>query len=426
MIEEMESSLPPYDLVAEHMVLNTLVQHPEKLDSVADKLKKEHFYSETNARVYAAMLATNSADIGVVSIHLKESNGDNWGPKWFTHSLDNFGTTTKLDTVADVVVDKASRRVAIASLQTLVVEGRTLPKSEYAERIEATAQALIGSDTSSSMTKYYATMVHAFKDVEAAYNGKKAGTSSGIESYDTITGGLHPGDLTVLAARPGMGKTSLAIQMAMHVNASVVFSLEMPSKQLVLRDLCSVAGVDQTKVRNGFLSATDWADLTKACERRQGANVWIDDWGHTTIQHIRMRTKKAQSMGEVKLVIVDHIGLVRGSRNPSTQAQVSEYSRDLKALAKELNVSVVALSQLNRNVESREDKHPVLSDLRDSGALEQDADNVVFLYRDSYYTKKQDDFMCEIMVAKHRNGPLGVAEVMFDPKYTRFFEKDGF
>jgi replicative DNA helicase len=282
------------------------------------------------------------------------------------------------------------------------------------------------------------------------------GIPTGFDRYDRVTSGLHDGELTIVAARPGMGKTSLVLNMAVNIakpheleraddpndrwtepgQGVAFFSLEMPREQIANRMLCSEAGVDVSRVRTGGLTPSDWTKLTAAASRLSNLNFWVDDSAALSLLELRSKIRRLKSefdavdktTGDVKqrigLVVVDYLQLMRGRENAASREQeISEISRGLKQLAKELSLPVIALSQLNRAVETRGEKHkrPQLSDLRESGAIEQDADNICFIYRDDYYNKDSADrSLAELIVAKQRNGPIDTVKVRFDAQYTRF------
>jgi len=270
-----------------------------------------------------------------------------------------------------------------------------------------------------------------FERVEALYDKKEhvTGIPTGFRELNDMTSGLQPSDLVIVAGRPSMGKTALALNIAHHAGVeyglpSVIFSLESGKEQIVERLLCAEARVDSQKLRTGFLSEDDWAKLTAAAGVLAEAPLYIDDSPMLGVMELRARARRLKAEHDIQLVVVDYLQLMVGDRrSESRQQQISEISRFLKALAKELNVPVMAISQLSRAVEQREDKRPRLSDLRESGAIEQDADLVLSLYREAYYTHDEDDEgRAELIINKQRRGPVGRLELVFRDEYTRFEE----
>jgi len=260
--------------------------------------------------------------------------------------------------------------------------------------------------------------------------GMVTGISSGFSDLDSKTAGFQPSDLIILAARPSMGKTSFALDIARFVSLhedipTAIFSLEMSRQQLGVRLLCSQARVDSQKVRTGYLAKSDWPKLHDAGARLSEAKMFIDDSAALSVLDVRARSRRLAAEQPLGLIIIDYLQLMQGRGNPeSRQLEVSDISRGLKALAKELNVPIIALSQLSRAVESRTDKRPLLSDLRESGSIEQDADVVMFIYREVVYKPETDDpGKTEILVRKQRNGPIGEIQLHFENKFTRFFDR---
>jgi replicative DNA helicase len=272
-------------------------------------------------------------------------------------------------------------------------------------------------------------MVHSMNTIEKLYERKElvTGVPTGFVDLDRLTAGLQPSDLIIVAGRPSMGKTAFALNIAenaaMHANTGVaVFSLEMSKEQLVLRMLCSEARVDQSKVRAGFAADRDFPKLAMAASRLSEAPIYIDDTPALSVLELRAKARRLKRDPEAKLglILVDYLQLMRGHNADNREQEISGISRSLKALAKELHVPVVALSQLNRQVESRSDKKPIMADLRESGAIEQDADVIAFLYRPIVYDKGAEERYAEVIVSKQRNGPIGNVPLTFMSEYTRF------
>jgi len=273
-------------------------------------------------------------------------------------------------------------------------------------------------------------LVGTFAELEKLYNqkGVVTGVETGFTALDTMTAGLHGSDLIILAARPAMGKSALAINIATHAAANanvpvVIFNLEMSKEQVGNRILCSEAMVDSNKIRTGKLDDNEWLKLANTSGRLADAPIYIDDTPGISIMEIRARCRKLKLEKNIGLVVIDYLQLVQASnkKNGSREQEISEISRSLKILAKELNVPVIALSQLSRGAEKRDDKRPMLADLRESGAIEQDADIVMFLYRDDYYNQDSEKKnIAELILAKHRSGSTGTIELLWMGNYTKF------
>jgi replicative DNA helicase len=270
----------------------------------------------------------------------------------------------------------------------------------------------------------------AFKAIEKRFEEKTAitGVPTGFSEFDKMTAGLQPSDLIIVAGRPSMGKTALALNMAQSAAVEqgkgvAVFSLEMAKEQLVMRMLCSQARIDASRMRGGFLKDSDWPKLAKAAGQLSQAPIYIDDTGAISILEMRAKCRRLQADKGLDLIMVDYLQLMRGSSSSdgSREREISEISRGLKALARELSVPVIALSQLNRSLEQRQDKRPMLSDLRESGAIEQDADVITFVYRDEYYNPESEDKgLAEIIIGKQRNGATGTVKLTFLKHFTLF------
>jgi replicative DNA helicase len=358
-----------------------------------------------------------------------------------------------------IIHEKFRIRQVILSCQRVVAQGY-VDYGEAQQFIDSAEQSIYNiarTSSKQSTEKLLDVMKKAFKRLnDAMARGDRiTGVPTGFERFDRMTAGLHEGDLTIVAARPGMGKTSFVLNVAANVASpkgreladdpnqrwedagvgAVVFSLEMPREQLANRMVCSEARVDVSKMRTGYLSPQDWSKLTQAASFLGGLPIWIDDSPGLTLLELRAKVRRLQSefdtrddtgrkLRKIGLVVVDYLQLMKGRDGVSSREQeISEISRGLKGLAKELEVPVIALSQLNRAVETRSEKskRPQISDLRESGAIEQDADNIVFIYRDEYYNQDSTDKnIAELIIAKQRNGPTGTVKVRFDRQWTRF------
>jgi replicative DNA helicase len=461
-----EGRVPPHDLDAEAAVISAVMLDPLALDKVNEFLRPENFYSEAHRRIFEACveLSTEGKPVDVVQVATwlrdRERLAQVGGMPYLTEVLNAAPAVANVGAYAKTIHEKSRIRQLILACQRVAAQGYA-GYGEAQSFIDSAEQAVYDiARTRESSTVYPLrdVMQETFRRMmKATERGARIiGIPSGFSRYDRMTSGLHPGELTIVAARPGMGKTSLVLNMAINVASPqelesshdpnerwqepgygvVVFSLEMPREQIVNRMLCSEAKVDVGKVRSGNLSPNDWSKMTQAAAHLNNLNIWVDDTAALTILELRSKVRRLQSefdrvdpdTGEKKqrigLVIVDYLQLMKGRDGVNSREQeISEISRGLKQLSKELSLPVIALSQLNRAVETRgeKSKRPQLSDLRESGAIEQDADNICFIYRDDYYNKESEDrAIAELIIAKQRNGPTDTVKVRFDREYTRF------
>ena len=461
-----ESRVPPHDLDAEAAVLSAVMLDPLAFDKVSELLRPEHFYSEAHRRIFEAVteLAASGKPVDVVQVATwlrdRERLSQVGGMAYLTEVLNAAPAVANVGAYGQTIHEKWRVRSLILACQRVQAQGYA-GYGEAQQFIDSAEQAVYDiarTRETSSVHSLNSVLQETFRRItKAAERGSRiTGISSGFDRYDRMTSGLHDGELTIVAARPGMGKTSLVLNMALNVASPqklesahdpndrweepgygvVVFSLEMPREQIVNRMLCSEARVDVSKVRTGMLGPSDWTKLTQAASHLSNLSVWVDDTPAINILEIRSKVRRLQAefdradpaTGEKKqrigLVIVDYLQLMRGRENAQSREQeISEISRGLKQLSKELILPVIALSQLNRAVETRSEKskRPQLSDLRESGAIEQDADNICFIYRDDYYNKETTERnVAELISAKQRNGPTDTVKVRFDREYTRF------
>ncbi len=461
-----EGRVPPHDLDAEAAVLSAAMLDPSALDKVTD-LKAEHFYSEAHRRIYEACLELRQAgqpvDVLSVGSWLKDRQrlAQVGGTQYLAQILDAAPVVANVGAYGRIIHEKYRIRQLILACQKVTAQGY----GDYGESqafIDSAEQAIynIARTGSSKLSteRLLDVMKKSFQRLnDAVARGDRiTGVPTGFDRYDRMTAGLHEGDLTIVAARPGMGKTSFVLNVAANVASPkgrevandpnsrweeagvgcIVFSLEMPREQLANRMVCSEARVDVSKMRTGFLSPQDWSKLTQAASFLGSLPIWIDDSPGLTLIELRAKVRRIQSeyetrddqgrkLRKVGCVIIDYLQLMKGRDGvQSREQEISEISRGLKGLAKELEVPVIALSQLNRAVETRSEKskRPLISDLRESGAIEQDADNIIFIYRDDYYNKEEsaEPNIAELIIAKQRNGPTGTAKVRFDKQWTRF------
>lgn len=439
---------PPYDLEAEAAVLSSILLDENAIDEVADVVRPEHFYSESHRHIFAAALATRersgAVDVVLVSATLKDNGrlAQIGGMAYMTEVLGAAPAVTNVRRYAQVILDKWRVRQAIQICRKHEALGYSEygDATEYVQSLASDVHELACDETratASTIQEIVIENIKAARDI-AQRGAKISGLETGFDRYDRTTAGLHDGELTIVAARPGMGKTSLVLDIANYVASFKapddtrpyvvhMFSLEMPRAQIGNRMLCSEGRIDLGRMRTGMMSPTDWSNMTNAAARIAALALTVDDGAALSLVDVRAKSRRAQSEAKKRgrklaLVVVDYLQLMSaGKECGSREQEVSEISRGLKQLAKELGVPVIALSQLNRQCESRNDKRPQLSDLRESGAVEQDADNVVFIYRDDYYKRDSEERgIAELIIAKQRNGPTATVKVRFEAQYTRF------
>ena len=430
--------VPPHDEDAEQAVLGSMLTDNDAVMAAVEVLKEDAFYREDNKIIYQAILNLYSKSEPIDIITLKdelESMGkfEQVGGFEYLASLpDKVPTTANVQKYIKIVEEKSVLRNLIKTANEIIELGYN--PTEDVEDIMDGAEKKIFDIMQSKNTKSYTpikdVLVESFTNLEKLYNQKKHVTGVPTQFYDLDdkTAGLHGSELILVAARPAMGKTAFALNIAtnaaLRANVPVaIFSLEMSKDQLVNRMLCSEAMVDSNKVRTGKLDEEDWTKLAEAIGPLSEAGVYIDDTPGISVMEIRTKCRKLKMEKNIGLVVIDYLQLISGSnkRNGSREQEISEISRSLKVLAKELNVPVIALSQLSRAVEQRDDHRPMLSDLRESGAIEQDADIVMFLYRDDYYNKESaEKDIAEVIIAKQRGGSTGTVKLYWMGNYTKF------
>jgi replicative DNA helicase len=442
--------LLPHNLEAEMSVVGGILLHPKAFHQVADLVDAHDFYHPTLGAIYQTMveLDEQSKPIDQLSVAEQMRTTDAYhklravnGEAYFGELMNAVVTVENLAYHARIVRSKATARRLAEAAQEIAAKGYGDygDVDDYIDNAERTIFEIAQRTQRHSYVPVKKLLNETIKAIELRYERKQAitGVPTGFHKFDALTAGLQPGDLVIFAARPSMGKTSLVLNAAQNAAIEshipvLVFSLEMSAESLMERLLCSEARVDSTRLRGGFLESRDWINITRAAGRLAEAPVFIDDSSTPTLLDIRARCRRWRSDQNVfkddqqhGLVVIDYLQLVHGrpsgSREQNREREIAEISRGLKALAKELRVPVVALSQLNRSVESRADKRPQLSDLRESGAIEQDADVIAFIYRDEVYNKDSPDKnVAEIIVGKQRNGAIGTVKLAFLNQYTRF------
>ncbi len=429
---------PPHDLESEQAVIASMLMDRENINRVSEVLTKDDFYHQQYGLIYESILELNEegkpVDQVILQNRLREKNlpPEYTSIEFLTGLVVALPTQANLMDYADLVAKKSLLRRVIKVCSGIeqdcfAGEGDT---NRILDKTEADLMSLIQKRTTDSEEPIMKVVVRAIEKIEAAgkNSGNVTGVATGFLDLDRQTAGLQPSDLILLAARPSMGKTALALNIAEYVafhekQCVAIFSLEMSKDQLVNRLFSLESRVDAQKLRTGNLNEGEWSALMEGAETIAHSDLIIDDKPGISIGELRSKCRKYKMEHDLKLILIDYLQLMSGSgRADSRQQEVSEISRSLKALARELNVPVVALSQLSRAVESRPDHRPMMSDLRESGAIEQDADVVMFIYRDDYYnhdTEKKG--IAEVIIAKQRNGPIGTIELKWSPEYTKFF-----
>ena len=430
--------VPPNDIEAEQAIIGSMLTDRDAVISAIEVLKPEDFYREDNKTIYEAILNlyTRSEPIDVITVRAElESMGklDNVGGLEYLAELpEKVPTTANASKYIKIVEEKATLRSLIKTANEIIELGYN-PTEDVDDIMEGAEKKIFNIMQDKDQKGYSPlkdVLVESFTKLEELYNRKQhiTGVPSGFIDLDYRTAGFHGSELILIAARPAMGKTAFALNIATNavLRANVptaVFSLEMSKEQLVNRILSSESMVDSNKIRTGKLEEDDWTKLAEAIGPLSEGEMYIDDTPGINIMEIRAKCRKLKIEKNIGLVVIDYLQLIQGSgkRNGSREQEISEISRSLKILAKELNVPVIALSQLSRAAEQRPDHRPMLSDLRESGAIEQDADIVMFLYRDDYYNPDTDKKgIAEVIIAKHRGGSTGTVDLRWLGNYTKF------
>ena len=431
--------VPPQNIEAEQAVLGAMLIKKEAIAEVSQLLKPADFYREAHRIVYETMLElfnkNEAVDLITVTEQLRKNDLlEKAGGIAFVTSLANaVPTAANVEYHARIVEEKAQLRNLINSATEIA--GMAYEASDDITDVMDKSEKMIlevaARQNSGSFVPIKEIHMDTFSKIEKLYETKGGitGLPSGFKDLDKLTSGLQPSDLILVAARPSMGKTAFTLNIAQHVavheNKSVAFfSLEMSKEQLVQRMLCSEGGIDSQRLRVGELEENDWEKLINAADRLSRAPIYIDDTAGITVMELRSKARRLKAEHDLQLIVIDYLQLMQGrsSKNSDNrQQEISEISRSLKALARELNVPVIALSQLSRSVESRQVKKPMLSDLRESGSLEQDADIVMFLYREDYYDPETEHKnITDAIIAKHRNGPVDTVQLFFHKQFTKF------
>lgn len=429
--------IPPQNLEAEQSVLGSILLEPEALSRVLEVMTAEDFYREAHRKIFNSMLDLYQKGTPVDLITLTEilqNKGqveDIGGASYLTSLTDAIPSAVHVDVYARIVREKSVLRRLINRATEIASKGYNFA-GEAEDLLDEAEKAIFEiSENKINPLVYPLSEVikESFGTIEQLYDRKEkvVGVPTGFTQLDKLTSGFQNSDLVIIAGRPSMGKTAFALNIARnaavdHEVPVVIFSLEMSRQQLALRLLCSEARVDSYKLRSGFIGERDWSKLTAAAGTLSEAPIFIDDSPTMTVLQMRAKSRRLRKERNLGLVVIDYLQLMKGREGMERREQeISEISRSLKALAKELNLPVIALSQLNRRPEGRDDKKPVLADLRESGAIEQDADVICFIFREEMYEENsKQKGIAEILLRKHRNGPTGSVSLAFLDAYTRF------
>ncbi len=429
--------LPPYNEEAEQYVLGACFGSGDAFARSLEIIELDDFYKTSHRKIFSAMQflfeASNPIDILTIADRLrKNSDLDDAGGMDYLDYLEGLvPTSAAISHHSKIIREKKVLRDLIETATEIVASSYedSDDADEILDKAERSIFEISEKRTKRSFYSIKEIVKSSFDSIEKLFEkpGMVTGVETGFREFDQLTSGLQPSDLVIIAGRPSMGKTSFALDIARFAACkrkvpTAIFSLEMSKEQLGLRMLCSEARVSSVKLRTGFLASSDWPNLTAAAGRVSEAPIFIDDSPQLSTLDVRARSRRLKAEHSLGLVIIDYLQLMHGSRKiESRQLEISEISRGLKGLAKELNVPIIALSQLSRAVESRTDKRPLLSDLRESGSIEQDADVVAFIYRDEVYDKETAKAgIAEILIRKQRNGPIGDVELAFQKEFTRF------
>jgi replicative DNA helicase len=440
--KEMTDKLPPQNIEAEQAVLGAILFDNEALPKALEILSTEDFYRDNHRRLYSSMIElferNEPIDMVTLTDYLRKNGllDSIGGISYLSYLANSVPTSANIRHHAKIVREKAILRslIQVSTQITSKVYEDSTDADEMVDYAERLIFDIADKRTKTTFFSLRNIINDTFKTIEHLYSKKEAitGIPSGFKDIDVLTSGFQPGDLIVVGGRPGMGKTAFALNIAQHVGIELkepvaIFSLEMSKEQLAMRMLCAESMVNASYVRKGFISKQDWPKLTKAAGKLADAPIFIDDSSAITVLDVRAKARRLKKeRGGLSLIVVDYLQLMKSRGNFERREQeISDISRALKALAKELRVPVIALSQLNRAVEQRGgDKRPGLADLRESGAIEQDADVIIFLYRDEIYNKNNpaNKGKAEVIIAKQRNGPTGVVNLTYLADCTRFVD----
>ncbi len=442
MNEPMMDRVPPHNREAEQSVIGAIFLDPQSLITASEILLADDFYHNAHKKIFETMLRLSdqgkAIDVVTVTEELsaKKEIEDVGGLSYLLELANAVPTAANVAHYAKIVEEKALLRRLIRVATKIVEDGYTREDEVEALLGEAEKKMMeVANRKNAGDFKHVKdVLVETFDNIERlqSQKGDVTGIPTGFRDLDNITAGFQRNDLIIVAARPSVGKTAFALNVAQSVAVQArenvaIFSLEMGAEQLVMRMLCAEGNIDAQVLRTGALTTEDWGKLTMAMGSLSNSGIFIDDTPGVRINEIRAKCRRLAQEHGLGMILIDYLQLIQGSGKPgeNRQQEVSEISRSLKGLARELKVPVIALSQLSRGVEQRQDKRPMMSDLRESGSIEQDADIVAFLYRDDYYDKESESKnMIEIIIAKQRNGPTGTVTLAFKKEFNKFINVD--
>lgn len=433
---------PPHNIEAEQSVIGAVFIEPQAFVQASEILIAEDFYRASHQRIFAAMISLSERgepiDVVTVTTFLNDRKQleEVGGVSYLTELAESVPTAANVEYYSKIVEEKSTLRRLIRKATDIVTA--SFEREDEVEDVLNDAEKSIlevsGSKNSGAFKNIKDVLINVYDNIEMLHQqkGDVTGIPTGFMELDGITSGFQRNDLIIIAARPSVGKTAFALNIAQNVAVKTdenvaIFSLEMGADQLVQRMLCAEGNIDAQRMRSGQLQADDWSKLTMAMGSLSNAGIYIDDTPGVRVNEIRSKCRRLKQEHGLGMILIDYLQLIQGSGNSkeNRQQEVSEISRALKALARELEVPLIALSQLSRGVESRQDKRPMMSDIRESGSIEQDADIVGFLYRDDYYDKETEkQNIIEIIIAKQRNGPTGTVELAFVKEYNKFVDLD--
>ncbi|MFD7522186.1 MULTISPECIES: replicative DNA helicase [Paenibacillus] len=431
----------PQNIEAEQAVLGAILLDSDSLITAMERMGPDDFYRPAHQHIFEAMieLAEEDEPVDLVTLTARLQNKQQLeeigGVAYLSELANAVPTAANIDYYGQIVEEKSLLRRLIRTASQIVSDGYASADDVGMMLNDAEARILEISQrrASNGFISIRDVLMEVFERVEFLYShkGGSTGIPSGFNDLDKMTSGFQRSDLIIVAARPSVGKTAFALNIAQNVGVRAketvaIFSLEMGAAQLVQRMICAEANVDATRLRSGFLEGDDWEKLTMAIGSLSEADIYIDDSPSVTVADIRAKCRRLKQEKGLGMILIDYLQLIQGrGKGDNRQQEVSEISRTLKQIARELNVPVIALSQLSRGVEQRQDKRPMMSDLRESGSIEQDADIVAFLYRDDYYDKESEKKnIIEIIIAKQRNGPVGTVELAFLKNFNKFVNMD--
>ncbi|KFX59375.1 replicative DNA helicase [Clostridium botulinum] len=431
----------PQSIEAEQSVIGSMIIDKSAIAKVLESLEEEDFYRDGHKVIFRAILDMFRKDMGVDLITLLENLKSTemleraGGVTYITEISASVPTTANLSSYIKIVEEKSVLRKLIKA-STSIIESSYNNQGEVENVLDGAEKRIFNiaeKKTSKDFEPLSDVLERGFLEIERLFNnrGEITGVGSGFSDLDSKTSGFQKGDMILIAARPSMGKTTFALNIAEHAalregKSVVVFSLEMSKEQLAYKLLCSEANVDMLRLRTGELDDKDWENIARATGPLSKAKVYIDDTAGVSVMEMRSKCRRLKMEYGIDLIVIDYLQLMSGSTSSDNrQQEVSEISRSIKALAKEMECPVIALSQLSRAPEQRADHRPMLSDLRESGSIEQDADIVMFLYRDEYYDKETEDKnIAECIIAKQRNGPVGTAKLAWLGQFSKFGNLD--